>query len=366
MSDRPATPSSTVPEDGIDRHLRFHENGTPCEWGESYRPGGFHPVQLGDILDGRYEILSKLGYGSFATVWLAADSSSRTLVAIKIVHGDVHKGNILVNVLLPQYKPESLENLRQPLDQARPLERLDGKKDVWALPYLLPPANLRSYVSTELDQFTKLTDFGQAFRRGQAPERIVTPDYLRAPETILRLVDTIGTGIDIWSFGCLVFELLTGSNLFMVSTMFAEGETLDDVHLIQLTEVLGPLPEQVFHAWRRVSCYFDANWRRSYNPEGDESLENDFSSDSGSSESEDGLPVSDDGESTFSDDDADTSNSEADLARVRLSEPLEEQFRRKKPGDIDEVEEKQILHLLRWILQYDMVKRPSAEEILRH
>lgn len=79
----------------------------------------------------------------------------------KIVHGDVHKGNILVNVLLPQYKPESLENLRQPLDQARPLERLDGKKDVWAPPYLLPPANLRSYVSTELGPFTKLTDFGQ-------------------------------------------------------------------------------------------------------------------------------------------------------------------------------------------------------------
>lgn len=77
-----------------------------------------------------------------------------------IVHGDVHKGNILVDVSLPQYTAHSLEELRQPADQARPLERLDGKKDLWAPPYLLPPANLRSYVSTELDPFTKLTDIG--------------------------------------------------------------------------------------------------------------------------------------------------------------------------------------------------------------
>lgn len=152
----------------------------------------------------------------------------------------------------------------------------------------------------------------------------------------------------------------------MVSKMFADGETLDDAHLIQLTEVIGPLPEQVFRAWRRGSCYFDASSRRTYNSEGDESLEGDLSSDSETWKSEDGLSVSDDGESTFSEDDAVTSNFEDELARVRLSEPLEQKFRRKKPEDIDEVEEKQILHLLRWIFQYDPVKRPSAEEILRH
>lgn len=205
-----------------------------------------------------------------------------------------------------------------------------------------------------------------AFRCGKIPKRIVTPDYLRAPETILGLTDTIGTGIDIWSFGCLAFELLTGSNLFMISNMFAGGETLDDVHLIQLTEVIGPLPEQLFRAWRRGSCYFDASSRRIYNPEGDEDLDGDLSSDSGTCDTEDGIPEPGDGESSFSEDDAITSSSEDELARVRLSEPLEETFRRKKPEDIDEVEEKQIMHLLRWTFQYDPVKRPSAEEILQH
>lgn len=152
----------------------------------------------------------------------------------------------------------------------------------------------------------------------------------------------------------------------MVSEMFAEGETLDDVHLIQLVEVLGPLPEQVFRAWRRGSCYFDADSRRTYNTEGDESLEGDLSSDSGTRESVDGHPKLADGESAFSDVDGTTSNPEDELARVRLSEPLEEAFRRRKPEDIDEVEERQILHLLRWILQHDQAKRPSAKEILCH
>ncbi|ETS80605.1 hypothetical protein PFICI_08134 [Pestalotiopsis fici W106-1] len=41
---------------------------------EEYRPGGYHPVHLGDILDGRYRILHKLGSGGFSTTWLARDN----------------------------------------------------------------------------------------------------------------------------------------------------------------------------------------------------------------------------------------------------------------------------------------------------
>ncbi len=39
-----------------------------------YRNGGYHPTHLGDTFkDGRYKILYKLGWGGFATVWLASD-----------------------------------------------------------------------------------------------------------------------------------------------------------------------------------------------------------------------------------------------------------------------------------------------------
>ncbi|KAK4151578.1 kinase-like domain-containing protein [Chaetomidium leptoderma] len=43
---------------------------------EHYRPGGYHPVDIGDIItnaasDDTYTVIHKLGYGGFSTVWLA-------------------------------------------------------------------------------------------------------------------------------------------------------------------------------------------------------------------------------------------------------------------------------------------------------
>ena len=53
---------------------------------EKYKPGGFHPVHLGDtFLDGRYKIIHKIGAGGFSTVWLARDNSAGGWVALKIV-----------------------------------------------------------------------------------------------------------------------------------------------------------------------------------------------------------------------------------------------------------------------------------------
>ena len=50
------------------------------------KPGGYHPVRLGDVLPRepaststthRYRILQKLGHGAFSTVWLAKDVTNR-------------------------------------------------------------------------------------------------------------------------------------------------------------------------------------------------------------------------------------------------------------------------------------------------
>ncbi|KAI5778529.1 kinase-like domain-containing protein [Geopyxis carbonaria] len=56
---------------------------------EQYRPGGFHPVLIGDVIVERYQIVHKLGYGAFSTVWLAKDlqpeENKPRYVSIKIV-----------------------------------------------------------------------------------------------------------------------------------------------------------------------------------------------------------------------------------------------------------------------------------------
>lgn len=52
-----------------------YESTAPAEPLEKYRSGGLHPIHIHDCFeDGRYEVLNKLGFGSYSTVWLARDN----------------------------------------------------------------------------------------------------------------------------------------------------------------------------------------------------------------------------------------------------------------------------------------------------
>ncbi|KAK2750695.1 hypothetical protein FQN57_002768 [Myotisia sp. PD_48] len=51
---------------------------------ERYELGGYHPVMIGDILQDRYRIVDKLGYGGYSTTWLARDSQTSRYVVVKI------------------------------------------------------------------------------------------------------------------------------------------------------------------------------------------------------------------------------------------------------------------------------------------
>jgi len=68
-------PPSQKPMTAAD--FRFEIMHASTEWIEAYRPGGDHPVHIGDVHhEGRYQVIKKLGYGSFSTVWLAYDTRS--------------------------------------------------------------------------------------------------------------------------------------------------------------------------------------------------------------------------------------------------------------------------------------------------
>ncbi|KAK2858519.1 hypothetical protein FQN49_004652 [Arthroderma sp. PD_2] len=51
---------------------------------EKYRPGGYHPVMIGDILHDRYHVVDKLGFGGYSTIWLARDTQLERYVALKV------------------------------------------------------------------------------------------------------------------------------------------------------------------------------------------------------------------------------------------------------------------------------------------
>uniref|UniRef100_A0A8C5DA15 non-specific serine/threonine protein kinase n=1 Tax=Gouania willdenowi TaxID=441366 RepID=A0A8C5DA15_GOUWI len=52
---------------------------------EDYGIGGYYPVEIGDIFADRYQVIKKLGWGHFSTVWLCWDMETRRFVALKVV-----------------------------------------------------------------------------------------------------------------------------------------------------------------------------------------------------------------------------------------------------------------------------------------
>ncbi|KAK9769112.1 putative Serine protein kinase [Seiridium cardinale] len=423
----PPTPSSRAPND---HEWRFKKMTSPCEWIEDYRPGGYHPVHLGDIFkDGEYKILRKLGEGSYSTVWLARDLRNSKYVAIKILVGSsettselqilrhitqnaptdgaryvtqlldefehhgpngVHRCLVFepmgpsVNTMveeLPQFKPrkwgmkiryppqmaknilkQSLQalkflheqgiahgdfqpgniffalddidskpevELRQKEDvQAKsisaPVQRLDGKQDRWAPRYLCIAEPLVPSAPCDEGSKIKLGDMGGAFFFTDPPRKLVTPLGLRPPELIL--TGEVHRTIDIWSFGCLIFQLITGQPLICVPWYESESDQ-DDDHLLSLTACLGALPNKLYREWKNSSLYFT--------PEG--KLFN--CALGGVAEGAEPLMVE------------------------QMS--MEELFDEAAP-DLEEQEAYQVKTLIRWILQYDPAERPTPSEVLLH
>ncbi|CAH0475796.1 unnamed protein product [Peronospora belbahrii] len=54
------------------------------EGDSSYKPGGYHRVQIGEVYNRRFEVLEKLGWGHFSTVWKCLDRQTRNTVAMKV------------------------------------------------------------------------------------------------------------------------------------------------------------------------------------------------------------------------------------------------------------------------------------------
>ncbi|KXH25936.1 serine/threonine-protein kinase SRPK3 [Colletotrichum nymphaeae SA-01] len=456
MSSPATTPSPKDPNS--ERNFRFLQSGTPCEWAESYRPGGFHPVHFGDVFKGRYKILRKLGSGSFGTVWLAFDSPRDRYVALKIevakrkdptevkiyrilankvsnyqsskfvvglleyfyhdgpngnhlclvlepmgpslssvlnapveiydprnppvrrfrsdktksilrhvlsglnflhsngiVHGDLQSGNILfalqdLNLLDRQILKQD-ENDASKIDMLR---RIDGKLDRWAPKYLAVSDPLSNYMLEGHNQVAKLSDLGGAFCIDDPPLSVLTPASLRAPEVILN--EAIGTGIDIWSFGCIVYELVTGAALFQLPPFGLSDTEKKDEQLIQLTDIIGPLPRTLAAKWSNAGKYYDSSGERLDTVPTDiidgftEDSSSDFRSIDGSS---DGFE--------------DVDGSGLDLGeRVppQVHESLEKLVKVHKASYVGDEEEEQIVSFLRAIFRYDPLHRPSAGALL--
>ncbi|CAI5716921.1 unnamed protein product [Hyaloperonospora brassicae] len=50
----------------------------------SYKTGGYHRVEVGEVYNARFEVLEKLGWGHFSTVWKCLDRETGATVALKV------------------------------------------------------------------------------------------------------------------------------------------------------------------------------------------------------------------------------------------------------------------------------------------
>lgn len=71
---------------------------------ERYVPGGYHPVDIGDVIqnatsDQSFQVLHKLGHGGSSTVWLVRDCAhASSHFALKILRADIVESSEL-NIL---------------------------------------------------------------------------------------------------------------------------------------------------------------------------------------------------------------------------------------------------------------------------
>lgn len=98
---------------------------------------------------------------------------------------------------------------------------------------------------------TRLSDFGNCKKITYDKYDIQTR-YYRAPEIILGY--EYNKNCDMWSVGCLLFELLTGKTLF--NPIKHERFNTDRAHIYHMITILGKFPEDIINKSKYKSHFF--------------------------------------------------------------------------------------------------------------
>ena len=220
----------------------------------------------------RYQILKKIGKGVFGNVVLAQDRKHNDTKAIKIIRNESrfnkssineikilnllkHGPNIVEliktfqfrkhNCIIFNYAGVDLYNkyLRESIQISYPLLRHISRQIINGLVYVhnknivhqdLKPENILIDDNNRI----KIIDFGSSIINS-SPKKIfyIQSRWYRAPEPILNL--NYDTSVDIWSLGCILYELYTGKAMF-------RGKNEND-QLYLYNYYLGPPPNHMIN-----------------------------------------------------------------------------------------------------------------------
>ncbi|XXG99740.1 hypothetical protein Hte_006081 [Hypoxylon texense] len=129
----PPTTDETIEYDTND----YFDNAMGLENIRLYNKGGYHPVHLDDVIDGRFKVYHKLGNGGFGLVWLCRDIVLGKWRALKIMAAN-HAGEKeqkILNHLRDRCTPEELEenHIMMPLEEFW-IEGVNGRHLCFVMP----------------------------------------------------------------------------------------------------------------------------------------------------------------------------------------------------------------------------------------
>ncbi|EAY12992.1 CMGC family protein kinase [Trichomonas vaginalis G3] len=251
----------------------------------------------------RYEQIELCGRGSFGTVLKCFDHKEKTYVAIKIIANSEEYNSLAereVRFL------ETLSTNKETQSETHIIELIDTFSDS-KFTYIVTKfykQNLYDYIKSkfvagipfrDIRHIAKsvakamqlihscgiihsdlkpenimlegtnpyIIDFGCSSFDDECTSDTVQGLYYRAPEVIFN--NGYNSSIDVWSFGCLLFELITGTPLF---------ESKNETDLIrQITKVLGDPSQELINSSKKMKRYW---FRKQIHVDNDESQKNSF------------------------------------------------------------------------------------------
>ncbi|NXV90456.1 SRPK kinase, partial [Calonectris borealis] len=165
----------------------------------------------------------------------------------RIIHADIKPENVLLyghDKSLQRLLPDTFD-----CGQRTDL-RLKGPDLISLCPFHL---GNRLEESDLMSIEVKIADLGSACWTYKPFSKEIQTQPYRALEVLLGL--DYGTPADIWSTGCLAFEMATGECLF--DPQPGKYFSRDDDHVARIIELLGRIPPQIAFSWNKSTKFFN-------------------------------------------------------------------------------------------------------------
>lgn len=108
----------------------------------------------------------------------------------------------------------------------------------------------------------KLIDFANSCWINKLFQNFYQPQCYKAPECILGINET--PAVDVWSLGCIAFEIVTGEKLFQPKVN--KNLTCNEEHLAEIIELLGSFPLDFGMSGSHSKRFFDSRGTLKKNP----------------------------------------------------------------------------------------------------